>query len=130
MLKELAPFQRRPFRTADRSAVNPRGFNCDKEMPVKSRISRHDRLIALFTIQRHMAKMVWNWASVSPFSDKKMRQKSAVAGVQEATLVVSRYWRRSTASRVRIFIEGGRLITIHRAESHRLILQLLNSCNS
>src|SRR5271165_7320156 len=46
------------------------------------------------------------------------------AGVQEATLVVSRYWRRSTASRVKIFIEGNRLITIHRAESRRLILQL------
>jgi hypothetical protein len=44
--------------------------------------------------------------------------------------VVSRYWRRSTASRVKIFIEGGRLITVHRAESRRLILQLLNSGNS
>jgi len=75
MLKELAPFQRRPFRTADRSAVNPRGFHCDKEMPVKSRISRYDRLIALFAIQRHIAKVVWNCVIVSPFSDMKMEEK-------------------------------------------------------
>jgi len=74
MLKELAPFQRRPFRTADRSAVNPRGFHRDKEMPVKSRISRHDRLIALFAIQVHIAKLVWNWVIVSPFSDMKMEE--------------------------------------------------------
>jgi len=72
MLKELAPFQRRPFRTADRSAVYPRGFNCDKEMPVKARISRDDRLIALFAIQWHTAKLVWNCVFVSPFSDMKM----------------------------------------------------------
>jgi hypothetical protein len=74
MLKELAPFQRRPFRTADRSAVNPRGFHRDKEMPVKSRISRHDRLVALVAIQGHIAKLVWNWGIVSPFSDMEMEE--------------------------------------------------------
>jgi len=94
MQKELAPFQRRPFRTTDRSAVNPGGIHCDKEMAVKSRISRHDRLIALSAIQRHRAKLVWNCVSVSPFSDIKIHnhcgaltparvKESGVAGVQE-----------------------------------------------
>jgi hypothetical protein len=83
VLKEFASFQRRPLRTADRSAVNPRGFHCDKEMAVKSRISRYDRLIALFTIQVHIAKLVWNCVFVSPFSDMKMIRSQEGAGVQE-----------------------------------------------
>ena len=72
MLKELAPFQRRPFRTADRSAVNPRGLHCDKEVPIKTRISRHDRLVALIPIQWHAAKLVGNSIVVWPFSDMKI----------------------------------------------------------
>ena len=61
MLKELAPFHRRPFRTTDRSTVNPRGFHCDKEVSVKSRISRYDCLIALFAIQCHIGR---NWSGL------------------------------------------------------------------
>ena len=94
MLKELAPLQRGPFRTADRSAVNPRGFHRDKEMPVESRISRHDRLIALVAIQSHMAKLVWNWGIVSPFSDMKMEEvrscKSSGVATSEELDVVER----------------------------------------
>jgi len=36
----------------------------------------------------------------------------------------------SVREQIEIFIAWSRLITIHRPGSHRLILQLLNSCNS
>jgi hypothetical protein len=36
----------------------------------------------------------------------------------------------SVREQIEIFIAWSRLITIHRPGRHRLILQLLNSCNS
>jgi len=50
-------------------------------------------------------------------------QEFRSSGVQEFRMQIS------VREQIEIFIAWSRLITIHRPGSHRLILQLLNSCN-
>jgi hypothetical protein len=54
-------------------------------------------------------------------------KKSGVAGVQNAdTLAGTDTGVTSTANLVEIFVARGRLVTVHKSKSRRLILQLLN----
>src|ERR1700730_8383948 len=62
------------------------------------------------------------------------QKKSGVAVVREFRMQISVTGTdtgfESTASESKSLSLGGRLVTVHRPESRRLILQLLNSCNS
>src|SRR5215469_11032539 len=67
-----------PFGWADRAAIDPSGFDGDKEKSIEALITRHDRLVTMLPVQNHGSTLLRSEPIVSPFSDVQIPEIAAL----------------------------------------------------